>query len=722
METVREDSLDHLADLALRLTRSEDKLALLKETEEYRCFLKARPYVLSLQNLLDRQEQLVLCSVAAIGQAMRLFPQDPPASDECGSIQRFIQSLLPVEDFYSSIGGIVGYHASILSLLSTQGPKADDEVHYKRPSGADISASTPLIRSYIKEGIEKTAKIAEIYPVGGAGDRLSLLDKKSGEPLPAACLVFMGHTLLERLIRDLEAREYLAYKLTGERITTPVAMMTSFEKNNHQLIVENLTRKGWFGRPQSSFYLFIQPQVPVLDTKGNWLLKAPWELIMKPGGHGALWTKAARDGILQALKSKGISKLLVKQINNPIAGTDGGILAFLGMGLKESKMFGFASCERVVHAHEGMDVVLERREGESFSYCLTNVEYTEFKRKGIEDAPKEVGSIYSLFPCNTNILFADIEEIERAENICPIPGITLNMKSSFMAIDPEGLRHEVKGGRLESTMQNIADVIVETFPNPLRNGEEVEKLRSYLTYNDRRKTLSVTKKAWDGSGSCLETPEGCFYDMMLNAEDLLKNHCNFKVPRQPDISEFMKRGPSFVFAYLPALGPLYEVIGQKIRSGVLSEGSEFVLEVAEVEIDGLELTGSLEIMADWPIGASDEKGAVQLGMQEPYCILKNVTVVNKGIGGPVRTDYWQGCSRKEVCSIKLEEGAAFIAEDVTIEGSFSITVPKGMSARAFMEGGELKVSLQKNERSTIWKYTFDLGDRVVLSHDAEDNS
>ena len=719
---VREVALERLADLALKLTRSEDKLALLKETEEYGHFLKARPYIIALIDELDWQEQLALCSLIAIGQAIHLFPEDPPGRKEIESIRRFLQSLIPVEDFYSSIGGVVGYHASVISLLGTLEVKADDAVRYKRPSGVDISKSTPLVRSYIKEGIRQAAKIAEIYPVGGAGDRLSLLDKKSGEPLPAACLVFMGHTLLERLIRDLEAREYLVYKLTGERVTTPVAMMTSFEKQNHQLIVENLSRKNWFGRPKSSFYLFIQPQVPVLDTQGNWLLKAPWELIVKPGGHGALWTKASRDGILQALELKGISKLLVKQINNPVAGTDSGILAFLGIGIKENKMFGFASCERVVNANEGMDVVAERKENDSYSYCLTNVEYTEFKRKGIEDAPKESGSIYSLFPCNTNILFADIEEIKRAERICPIPGITLNMKSSFMAIDAKGLRKEVKGGRLESTMQNIADVILDSFPEPLPDGEEETKLKSYLTYNERRKTLSVTKKAWDGSGPCLETPEGCFYEMMLNAEDLLTNYCGFQVPKQPEITEFMKRGASFAFAYLPALGPLYDVIGQKIRSGILQEGAELVIEIPEVDIAGLHLTGSLEINAEWPIGACDEKRSVQLGMREPRCILNNVTVVNRGLGGSVKADYWQGSNREEVCSIVLEEGAEFVAENITIEGAFKITVPKGMSAKAFMEKGKLKVSLQKNERSSLWKYAFDQEDRIVLSHYSEDNS
>ena len=66
--------------------------------------------------------------------------------------------------------------------------------------------------------------------MGGAGDRLRLLDEKTGKPLPAAMLKFCGRTLLEGLLRDLQAREYSFYKLTGKRVITPVALMTSHEK------------------------------------------------------------------------------------------------------------------------------------------------------------------------------------------------------------------------------------------------------------------------------------------------------------------------------------------------------------------------------------------------------------------------------------------------------------------------------------------------------------
>ena len=45
------------------------------------------------------------------------------------------------------------------------------------------------------------------------------------------------------------------------------------------------------------------------------------------------------------------------------------------------------------------------------------------------------------------------------------------------------------------------------------------------------------------------------------------------------VEEYLEKGPSFIFLYHPALGPLWDVISQKIRGGAMTPGSELVLEV-----------------------------------------------------------------------------------------------------------------------------------------------
>ena len=42
-------------------------------------------------------------------------------------------------------------------------------------------------------------------------------------------------------------------------------------------------------------------------------------------------------------------------------------------------------------------------------------------------------------------------------------------------------------------------------------------------------------------------------------------------------------GPGFIFLFHPSLGPLWDIIAQKMRGGALTPGSEMVLEVSEAE-------------------------------------------------------------------------------------------------------------------------------------------
>src|SRR5262249_40124862 len=154
---------------------------------------------------------------------------------------------------------------------------------------------------------------------------------------------------------------------------------------------------------------------------------------------------------------------------------------------------------------------------------ITNVEYTEFVKHGIEDKPVQEGSPYSSFPANTNILFGDLAAIKNAVSVCPIPGKLINLKTKINCYTSSGMVEKF-AGRLESTMQNIADFIVDKMPRKLSTAE-FDKLRTFITYNERGKTISVTKQSYVPEKSLCDTPEGCFYDLMKNYRDLLINHC-----------------------------------------------------------------------------------------------------------------------------------------------------------------------------------------------------
>jgi hypothetical protein len=319
----------------------------------------------------------------------------------------------------------------------------------------------------------------------------------------------------------------------------------------------------------------------------------------------------------------------VRQISNPMAGVDTTLLALAGTGYLQRRAFGFMSCERVVGAAEGMNVLQEKRvwkeDGQvgsaaarrdsrrqsrrgarprrppaphshshspppanprppppppktpknqgggswAYEYAITNVEYTEFERLGIEDVAVE-GSNHSVFPANTNILYvgldaarAQVEAAVAAGGGDVLPGLIFNMKKKVHSgggsggEGGEGLRKRPLGtrsiagaathpspqtptcaqvnyydafmgvdravyaGRMECTMQNLADALVTTSDQPLTSGAEArnnggaadggaggvlggagggagglaERLSTFLVYNMRRKVRHCMRRA-----------------------------------------------------------------------------------------------------------------------------------------------------------------------------------------------------------------------------------
>lgn len=689
----------------------EEKITLLEAVPTVARFFEATPELSTFITIATPEEKMVVKAVIAAGQGEKLFSN---FSQEKAVL--LLRQLLSIEKFYSSIGGIVGYQARIQELLEGKKMAKGAKVSYSPPEGIDISEETSEVRRSIIDGIRLLPLMAEIYPLGGAADRLRLFDEKTGAPLPAARLPFLGKTLLEGLIADLQSREYLHYKLFKKQVTTPIAMMTSEEKNNDTHIREICEEMSWFGRSKESFKFFCQPMVPTINREGSWCLQGPQDLLLKPGGHGVIWRLARDEGIFDWFFTLERKKAVVRQVNNPVANTDYGLVAFAGIGCAEDKRFGFASCPRQVKASEGVNVVIESVEENRYRYTLTNIEYCDFKRFGIIDEPEKPGSPYSKFPSNTNILFVDLPSILQAVEKCPIPGILINLKKLSYRLK-SGEKKEEEVARLESTMQNIADFFDETFDHSLTS-QEKRHLKTYLTYNHRRKTISAAKREFTLGSTLLETPEGCFLDILQNNRELLMQVCRMQVPAVSSPLHFFEQGPSFIFLYHPALGPLYSVIGQKIRGGRLHDGSELQLQIAEASIENLDLNGSLIIQADAVMGHL-ESGKLIYSENCGRVVLKNVTIRNKGIDHEMPNVYWKNeIARREVCHIILRGKSEFYAENITISHDQFIEVPQGERCTATTVDGQLHLTFTKIETPTWhWEYQIDTSQTVSLQFD-----
>lgn len=634
---------------------------------------------------LSDDEKVVVRSLFAIGQADRLLGEEKKVSLP---VKKLIQTLLPVEKFYLEIGGLIGYQARLLDLLSIEQPATVADAKYSPVKGIDIQVENEAVRQAVLDGLKTLPQMAEIYPLGGAADRLRLRDENTGLALPAARLPFLGKTLLEGIVADLQAREHLYYKLFGQQIRLPIAMMTSHDKDNHAQIVSICEEADWFGRPKDLFRFFCQPLVPTLNKSGLWCLQGPSDLLLKPGGHGVIWKLAQNEGIFDWLSDMGAKKGIVRQINNPIAGIDYGLLAFTGIGCQGDKTFGFASCPRQMKAAEGINVVVETTDAKGTLYALSCIEYCDFKKYGIIDGPH--------FSSNTNILFVDLKAAATAARECPFPGILVNLKkTTYQASD--GQKRDEEIGRLESTMQNISDIFTSRDQNDLP---------SYLTYNKRRKTISTAKREFTLGASLLETPEGCFIDLLYNSHELL-HECGFETPPVSNPGEFFQRGPSFIFLYHPALGPLYSLIKQKLRRGRLGHESELQLEIADADIENLDIEGSLRITAESVMGHFDISNHLTYSHQCGKCILTNVKIRNCGIDRDMPNVYWRGeIARHESCQIILRGHSEFVAENVTFSGDHFIEVDDGYRVRAVSQNG--KVHFIREPLSTSWSWSLSI--------------
>ncbi|EPS73538.1 hypothetical protein M569_01217, partial [Genlisea aurea] len=350
------------------------------------------------------------------------------------------------------------------------------------------------------------------------------------------------------------AREYLYFKLFGKQCITPVAIMTSSAKNNHQHISSLCVKRGWFGRGRSSFKLFEQPLVPTVTAKdGHWIISRPLKPVCKPGGHGVIWKLAHDKDVFKWFRSHARKGATVRQISNVVAATDLTLLALAGIGLRHRKKLGFASCERNFGATEGINVLLERALDGKWSYGLTCIEYTEFDKFGITDQPNSAGSLQPDFPANTNILYVDLQSAEhvgssRTEK--SLPGMVLNVNKSITYTDQFGMKHSVPGGRLECTMQNIADNFFSTYPS--RCYERIgEGMDTFMVYNERRKVTSSAKKKSHGDICLPQTPDGSLLDIIRNAYDLL-SQCGISIPEVEGNEKYANSGPPYLIFLHPA--------------------------------------------------------------------------------------------------------------------------------------------------------------------------
>lgn len=659
--------------------------------------LKRYPEVVEFLLNANSTETYVLALAAALDQFDSLFKGFELLPEKAKSLRQSVSVLVEIERFYQPLGGLLGYHTKVLQLLSNPSVPST-QASYSPPPFQDMRKKNRILWKACYEGVRELPRTAYIFPIGGSSDRLNLIDETTKEQLPAASFIFLGRSLFEWLVRDVEAQSYWHYTTFGKQVTPPILLMTSLEKNNDKRIAAMGNKEKWFGYNQDSFFRMIQPQVLLVDFDGKWVSNGPLNLVLKPGGHGVLWKLAQDSGAFRWLQERHVDMALVRQINNPLAGLDNTFFTLAGYGILNKKSFGFASCPMKPGFAEGLNVLSTiPKEGSTIS----NIEYTFFKTLQTSHPHLfETGSC----PANTNILFAYIPSIEKAIKKDPIPGLLINPKTC-VEINHNGTMEKKMAARLESSMQNIADSLRAEINPQASILEQKKALMTFLNLYEREKLISTTKRAYVENQNPYETPESCFYDWTQAMRKLLSKNCAFTLPPEQTLEQFLQKGPSFTFLFHPALGPLWDVIRQKISHGTLAPGSEVELEIAELHCRGLTVNGSFRLIANNVVGTKNERGENLFSEKVGRAKLKNCIIMNSGIESQNISAYIQGKQqRAESCEIVLEGFSELIAEDVTIKGDFRLVVPDGKRARLTQDAsGTLSVLLEEMQTPS-WKY------------------
>ena len=169
-----------------------------------------------------------------------------------------------------------------------------------------------------------------------------------------------------------------------------------------------------------------------------------------------------------------------------------------------------------------------------------------------------------------------------------------------------------------------------------------------------------------------------------------------------------------MFLFHPALGPVWSVIGQKLRNGSLAPGAELVLEIAEADVEGLHLDGSLQVEAENVMGAVERPspGAEQRLLYSDRVgrvRLLDVRVENAGVDyGCEDNCYWQRrLQRHETMSVKLNGQSEFEARSVIFKGAHRFEVPDGFRLVVTQDvNGCLREELTPLEGRPSWRWEY----------------
>lgn len=215
------------------------------------------------------------------------------------------------------------------------------------------------------ETIIKNGEYAVVTMAGGQGTRLGHTGPKGTFKLD---VYGKGKYLFEILAENL--------KEANKKYNTVIPWYIMTSKENNKETVEFLEKHNYFGYDVNKVTIFIQSELPLVDTEGKLLISKDLKIKEASDGNGGTYSSLRASGCLADMKEQGIKWIFIGGIDNVLLKMADATL--LGMTVKQG--FQIAS-KSVVKAnpHEKVGV-----------FCKINgkpkiIEYAELPEKMAEE-------------------------------------------------------------------------------------------------------------------------------------------------------------------------------------------------------------------------------------------------------------------------------------------------------------------------------------------------
>ncbi|MCR5147053.1 MAG: UTP--glucose-1-phosphate uridylyltransferase [Clostridia bacterium] len=258
----------------------------------------------------------------------------------------------------------------------------------------------------------KNGEYAVVTMAGGQGTRL-------GHPGPKGTFKLdvygKGKYLFEILAENLKE----ANRKYG--VSIPWYIMTS--KENNQMTKEFLEKNNYFGYDKANVTLFMQGELPLLNTEGKFLIGKDFKIKEASDGNGGTYASLRSSGALANMKERGVKWVFIGSVDNALLK----MVDVTLLGMTIDKNYQIASKTVVkANAHERVGV-----------FCKINnhpkvIEYTELPEKMAEetDSNGELKFSESHIMCN----LYSIEAIEKI-SVEPLMYHTAFKKNSYLDED-----------------------------------------------------------------------------------------------------------------------------------------------------------------------------------------------------------------------------------------------------------------------------------------------